>query len=268
MVILSQILNDGCWQNSLNSKNLRRIESLLIYFDENLMIVPDSRIFHTKPQASSAAGLWRREGAFSLMELLVVLTVLGLLAALAAPGLLTIKSTSLSAAGVEFSGFLNLCRSKAIAERTSVRLAIVTRSPNPDDAYRKYAGWKWDKRSESYVQYSEWRFLPVDAEFEKEMPDYIAKSSYADSEKSVVEGDYVLDEGLDNQSEEVAGDGETLQIQYLTFSPSGRAYVEGAEKRNLILVIRESGEHDKQYVNNWFHFTVDTLTGRARIYRP
>ncbi|MDF1739078.1 MAG: prepilin-type N-terminal cleavage/methylation domain-containing protein [Verrucomicrobiales bacterium] len=232
------------------------------------MTAPRRRIFHTSSPALCGGCLRVRREAFSLMELLVVLTVVGLLSALATPSLLTLKSSSLSAAGMEFSGFLNLCRSKAIAERTSIRVAIVTRTADADDAYRKYAGWEWDKTTDSYIQYSEWRFLPVSAVFENQVPGYVARSGYAQSEKSVIEGDYVMADGFQNEAEVISSDGQTLRIQYLTFSPSGRAYIEGGEKRNLIFVIRESLAGEAQSVDNWIQFTVDTLTGRARIFRP
>lgn len=211
------------------------------------------------------------ERAFSLVEMLVVLTVVGLLAAFAAPSLLTIQSTSLSAAGTEFGGFLNYCRSKAIAERTSVRVAIVTGGAlNPDDAYRKYAGWEWDKRSEEYVQFSNWRFLPLNSIFENQAPDYVRNASYATEEKSAVEGDWVLNISgvFENRVKKETSQGETLELQFLTFAPSGRAYIKDGEKRNLIIVIRASSPSDPELVRNWYQYTIDTLTGRTRIYRP
>lgn len=203
------------------------------------------------------------------MELLIVMIVLGLLLAFAAPGLLTLRSTSLSAAGSEFGSFLNLCRTKAIAERDSIRVGIVVRSSvNPDNAYRQYAGWEWDKKTYNYVRFSKWMFLPSDSAFENKDYEYIKKSDYAQSEKSAVEGDFLLDGKFQNEFTEVTNEGETLAIRYLTFSPSGRAYVDEGEKRNLILVMRDSFQAGQEDVKNWYQFTVDTLTGRTRIYRP
>lgn len=223
------------------------------------------------PRVIISSGNRLVERAFSLVEMLVVLTVVGLLAAFAAPTLLTLQSTSLSAAGTEFGGFLNFCRSKAIAERTSIRVAIVTGGAmDPDDAYRKYAGWEWDKLSEKYVQFSNWKFLPLNSIFENQAPDYIRTASYATEEKSSVEGDLVLKKSgvFENRAKEETSRGETLELQFLTFAPSGRAYIKDGEKRNLIIVIRASSPSDPELVRNWYQYTIDTLTGRTRIYRP
>ena len=207
----------------------------------------------------------KRIRAFSMGELLIVLAVVGVLAAFAAPTLMTLQSTNLTTTSNQFGSFLNLCRSKAIAERTSIRVGIVTEDSNPDDAFRKYAGWEWDKKTESYVRFSNWNFLPTTSVFEDQIPSYVSTSSYAERERSAVKGDYAYSDGFENESEETLADNEVVKTRYITYSPSGRAYVDGGEHRNIIVVIRASLQDD---VRNWYQFTIDSLTGRFRIYQP
>lgn len=209
----------------------------------------------------------RSISAFSLVELLLVLTLVGILLAFTAPSLLTLKSASLSTAGREFGAFLNLCRSEAIANHNAYRLGVVVESTDETEIFRKYAAWKWDKKSRSYDQESNWNILPTNIVFDETEPQYVKDSVYANEERSSVRGDYILTEGLSNDFEEEGSGDITRTIRFLQFSPSGRASLPGGEKRNAIFVIREV-DVEKENVKNWVQFTVDTLTGRSRIYRP
>ena len=62
------------------------------------------------------------KAGFSLLEMLIVLSFIGVLLAFSAPALLNLRTTGLTTSGREFGNFLGLCRSEAIAGRTSVRL--------------------------------------------------------------------------------------------------------------------------------------------------
>lgn len=208
---------------------------------------------------------------FSLVELLVVLVVMTILLAIAIPSISTLNSTSLSGAGREFANTLSLCRSEAIAERTAVRFGVAIEGPNPEDAYRKYAVWKWNRRTRDYELASKWTILPENITFEPEKPIYIEDSIYAQEETTSVEGDYITDPE-DGQEFEYLSSGDTTphQVRFVQFSPSGRASIPGRDERNILLVMRE-GEPNVEPVNevkNWVHVSIDTLTGRQRTYRP
>lgn len=214
----------------------------------------------------------KSQKGFSLIELLVVLTVVGILLAFASPSLLTLQSSSLSAKGREFGNFLHLCRSEAISERTAVRLGIVVGSPDGLHDYRRYAAWKWDKRDRQFVISSNWRTLPDDLVFAPSLPQFIQNTEYAQEEGTAVKGDYILGETSEIFTHTVTSEEEAAEysIKYIEFSPSGRASVTDGEERNILLVMRPGDADDDEEVgvNNWFQYTVDTLTGRSRIYRP
>jgi len=201
------------------------------------------------------------------MEMLIVFAILAILLAFTAPSLLLLDSTAVNASGREVGDFLNLCRSEAISQRTAIRLGIVVESTKTEENFRQYAAWKWDKNSRKFQQHSKWHSLSDNVFFSEKLPLKAQGSSYAQKEPSSIRGDYILAnkaKGFEHLSPD--SDGKKL-LRFLEFSPSGRAQVPWGEERNLIVAI-SSGNFDTDKTNNWVQFTVDTLTGRTRVYRP
>ena len=63
--------------------------------------------------------------AFSLVELLIVIAILGILAAIAAPNFTRYKgNANLKAAAREISGDIQYCKQRAVAENVHYRIAI------------------------------------------------------------------------------------------------------------------------------------------------
>ncbi len=204
---------------------------------------------------------------FSLMEMLIVLTIIGALLALMTPSLALLNSTSLNASGREFGDFLNLCRSEAIAQRTAIRLGVIVESSKEEEMFRAYAAWKWDRKSREFQQYSKWYSLPNNVSFSDGLPQRAQEADYARKEPASIRGDYILDQNAEIFEDLSAVSKEKRTLRYLEFSPSGRASVPLGEERNLILAMH-SGSFDVDETANWVQFTVDTLTGRTQVYRP
>lgn len=205
--------------------------------------------------------------AFSLLEMLIVLAILGALLALMTPSLALLNSSALNTSGRKFGDFLNLCRSEAIAQRTAIRLGIVIESPNKEEKFRKYAAWKWDKKSREFLQHSKWHSLPNNVFFSGDLPQKTQEADYAQKEPASIRGDYILDREAESFEHFSTVSKEKRTLHFLDFSPSGRAKVPRGEERNLIVAIH-SGSFDIDETTNWVQFTVDTLTGRVRVYRP
>ncbi len=209
----------------------------------------------------------RNRSGFSLMETMIVLAIIGILLALMMPSLALLKSTSLNASGREFGNFLDLCRSEAIAQRTAIRLGVVVDSSKEEEIFRAYAAWKWDKKSRQFQQYSKWYSLPNNVSFSGNLPQRAQKSDYARKEPATIRGDYILDQEAEGFEDFSTLSNQKRTLRFLQFSPSGRASVPRGEERNLIVAMH-SGNFDISDTANWVQFTVDTLTGRTRVYRP
>ena len=206
--------------------------------------------------------------AYSLIEIMTVLAVLGLLFGLAMMATVVLTATSLTASTRNFADFLNLCRSQAIANHTAVRVGIVIDSSgNPNAEFRQYAAWKWNQRSREFEQMTRWNVLPEDVIFDRVFPPHLLQSFHAERDASSVRGDFVL-AGEKNQFDAEDANGRFIRLAFLQFKPSGRVEAPGAELRNLILVLRPNQPDTKQPAGNWSQINLDTLTGRYRVYRP
>ncbi len=104
--------------------------------------------------------------AFSLIEVLVVVAVLGLLLAIAAPGFVALGPSR--KAGInELAGFLEHARSEAVTRRREMVVALADeRFPDPELALRAYALFTSDEDEESALrQITPWRSLPAGVVF-------------------------------------------------------------------------------------------------------
>jgi len=212
----------------------------------------------------------RHTGAYSLLEILTVIAVIGLVAGLTtmATGLLT--ATSLTASTRNFADFLNLCRSQAISDHTAIRVGVVTQSSrNREAEYRAYAAWRWDKRSRDFVQLTRWKSIAPDLAFESEFPNHLRESLHAREDASSIRGDYVfsIPKGK-NQFVAEDANGDQVRLAFVQFKPSGRVEAPGGDQRNLIFAMRYRATARKQRSENWSQINLDTLTGRYRVYRP
>ena len=103
--------------------------------------------------------------------------------------------------------------------------------------------------------------------FSVELPQKTQEADYARKEPASIRGDYILDRKAESFQHFSTVSKEKRKLHFLDFSPSGRANVPWGEERNLIVAIH-SGSFDIEKTANWVQFTVDTLTGRVRVYRP
>lgn len=179
-----------------------------------------------------------------------------------------LRSTTLSTATRQMTDYINVCRSRAIAKHTAIRIGVVVDSkagggPTNDARMKRFSSWAWNKKTKSFEQLDAWQLLPGDLVFEPRVVNFIRESEYARKDPAAIRGYHVLAEDAPDPMEV---DGQT--IQFFQFSPTGRASVNGSEERNLILIIR-SGEAQTNFNGtNWSQLNIDTLTGRVRIYRP
>lgn len=190
-----------------------------------------------------------------------------LLLSLTIPALGTLRSTRLTASGRELADFLHHCRSRAISERNVIRVGFAVASPEATEPLRRYAAWEWEKNSRAFALCTPWRSLPPEVALAKNLPRRAPQAEYARFEPSVVSGDAVLAQPEPFQEPHPSAGGNRT-VAYFDFLPSGRARCDWGEKRNLSLCLVLADGEPSGDAENWVHFSIDTLTGRVRVYRP
>lgn len=205
---------------------------------------------------------------FSLVEAIVAVALFALLLSLTIPALSALSSTRLTASGRELADFLHHCRSRAIAKRTVIRVGFVVSSPEEAESLRRYAAWEWDKTTRAFVPFTSWHSLATEVKLTDSLPLQAAQTDYARNEPSAVAGDSLVSPQAERFQEPHPRGGGEMDVCYFDFLPSGRARCDWGEKRNLLLCLVPSEEGPPAEANNWVHFSIDTLTGRVRVYRP
>ncbi|MDA7673050.1 prepilin-type N-terminal cleavage/methylation domain-containing protein [Verrucomicrobiales bacterium] len=206
--------------------------------------------------------------AFSLFEILTVLAVIGLLIALSTVALSSLSSTGLSTSTRQVADFMNLCRSRAIAEHTVVRFGVVVPpvTGDPDAAYRAYSSWSWNKINRQFEQSSKWHQVTSDIVFATETSALIRQSEYAHFDAASVRGDHFVDLVPGKKFLVDSPNGE-VEVRFFEYTAAGRARVPNGEERNIIAVLKP-GNRGVNDTPNWAQINVDRLTGRVRVYRP
>ena len=228
----------------------------------------------------------RRLPGFSLLELLVVMTVMSVLILLIAPSIFSVlHAQALSSGAREVSNHLVKARSLAIAKHTLTRLLFAKTWPEEKDSddigsFRKYSIWEWNPENSKFERVSEWRTLPPGTFFEPAVPGYIKKSNYAINDATSVYGD----DGFDQKDAEIkvkAYNDAEIEAQFVEFLPTGAARLPGGTQKKVIYVLAEGEinttpegpmvirkDRSNSQPKNWAQVNLDTLTGRVRIYRP
>lgn len=209
--------------------------------------------------------------AFSLVELLVVLTVTGLLLALSAPALLQLPAMSLTSSGNEFANLVSLCRTEAIRQNTATRVGIIVGSPVEDEKFRYFSGWRWDRTERTFRQFTAWKSLAEGNRFKMELPEYLSSAQYAIQDPGLIRGVSLVSPDAKRETIVDPVTKTEKQICFVQFSPSGRASVPSNESRNIIALIAKGEpipDQSEDTTSNWVQVNIDSLTGRSFIYRP
>jgi hypothetical protein len=205
---------------------------------------------------------------YSLVETAVVAALFALLLVLTIPALSALPSAQLNASGRELADFLHHCRSRAIAKRSLVRVGFVVSSPVESEPYRRYAAWEWDKTTRTFSPFTSWHTLPSNVVLAEMLPKNAPQADYVRNEPSSILGDWITSPDASVFREPHSREEGEMTLSYLDFTPSGKARCDWGEKRNLLLCLVPAETASTGEGDNWVQFSIDTLTGRARVYRP
>ena len=214
------------------------------------------------------------EKGFSLIELILVITVIGIIIGFAAPSISQLGGPKLGTAAREVSSTMNVARSEAISKNTAVRFGIVVECGKfPEFAYNRYGLWTWDKQEREFKASTDLTALPDGFVFDPKFEDYVKEADYAKNDPTSVRGTYFL-EDLNAEFETQIG-GQSARVKYLEFRPNGSARIPDQYVRRFLLILRaglvtEEGkvEFDEEETKNWAMFATEQFTGNTKIHRP
>lgn len=230
----------------------------------------------------------KRSRAFTLLELLVVMGVIGLLMVLIAPAVTTLsKADNLNSGGRLVSNILTTARAEAITRRRLVQVRFVTKWTNSGGAedtsssYHKFSVWEFPQAddaqqssdpNDSYVQISKWETLPNGIIFEPNTDPGAAYSLPTNATNPRYPGTYFLNSSLTNQKTNIKVPSGTADVAFIEFTPTGDSNVIASGRVYLLVT---EGFWDGTTITythanhpNWFATTIDILAGRINILRP
>jgi len=233
------------------------------------------------PVRSAARTVFSRR-AFSLIELLTVMAIFSMVAGVTVPALKGLTGgNAVNTGTAELSDLLTLARSEAIAQHTIVRFVVATdwSGQETDADLRRVSLWSWHADTRCFLQMTAWQELPVGLTLEPGLPAYVNAAQYAQIDGSTVQGNCVLGPDFANSAAfsaaTIAG---TIYTRYIDFMPTGSVTIPGGSARQAIFVATQGYADANQNVTytsqkngaptNWAQINIDTLTGRAHIYRP
>lgn len=247
------------------------------------------------PISPSRAGFSRSERGFSLVEILVVMTIMALLGVMAVPAVNSLGTARQVDTGARLvSNLMTIARSEAISLRTPVQLRIVTDqykiggTDDPKSHYRKVSLWKFvaddpaNPGNPTWQCFSKWETLPESVVFEI-LPNPTTDTKYyfptADKPAATdyfLSPDYLTQNltqstaALTNQSTGAI----TANMTAIEFSPTGAVNLGTKNNAMLYVLLTEGYTSGSSLVYtrmdhpNWAMVRLTPLTGRVSVLRP
>jgi len=196
------------------------------------------------PAGRKTVPRFSRPAAFSLIEILVVMSIVGVLLALAAPGFVSLGPNRKMAIH-EVSGFLENARARSVAAGTEMIVAFADESfPDEDGAYRSYALFTLEGSAAGVGgtrplrQLSPWRTLPEGLVF--------ARSEHFDVEAGIAFRT-ILDAPVRQHfpAPGAAGTSAAMILPYLLFGPEGGVLVPPFSDADALHVGIAEGYYDR-----------------------
>ena len=212
--------------------------------------------------------------AFSLIEMLIVMSVIGLLLAMAAPDLFSlVQSSSLTGEGVNLRNRLTQAQQSALSLNSDVEVRFFKFSDRLDaeitDRYRGYQFFKFDKLGQ---------MVPLSQMFRIKAPVTVNESlsTLLDSDAGYEESSFADDTRYSPAvgEFEIPIAGETLMADYIAFRFRADGSTDLPSRPSpddvwyVTLVQGEGAADSSQVPDNYFTIQIDSFNGRLTEFRP
>lgn len=222
------------------------------------------------------------KGAFSLIEMLIVLTVLGVLFAVAAPNLFTLlQATSLSSEGNLVRNFLTQAQQLALSRNTDVEVRFFRMSDpsaaDLEDEFRAFQFFQYDQRGQ---------LSPASKFFRIKSPVYISDDPKlstlldpaANSDKEGKRYGY-LSPSVGKGEVFVGGEDKGVSVPFVSFRfrADGSTDLPGRSRSSdvyqggdtwFLTLVQGGGDGQGGGLTNYYTIQLDPFTGRLGVFRP
>ncbi|WP_170156794.1 Verru_Chthon cassette protein D [Roseimicrobium gellanilyticum] len=231
-----------------------------------------------------------RAGAFTLIELLIVITVIAILIAVAAPTILgSVGASRLTSGGETLVGLFSEAQSRANSNNRPVEVRLY-RVPSEEDALNG-ASAEGFYRGVVFTEYYQTGELDPRAATQKAYTQLMRPLAVVRKAMHLLPGGTAISEDVQmstligNRPDSLDGDGQTVDAvlrvgdKYIPFTPPASKYrsfvfypegtdLDEAAKWYLTVTSTENAEKAPTEVRNFYTIQVDALTGRLSSYRP
>lgn len=215
---------------------------------------------------SPSARLASQQG-MSLIELLVVVAIICMMAALLGLGLKGMKSPAIKGAASQVTSGLSLARQLAISKNTKAALIIESGTANGRIPYRHWAVVYSNKGSGNWTVAKKWEPLPEGAVFMETVTNTIIKPPISKSlGQPFTPSDFV-------NSTNITVDGKSFtSLPCIMFSSDGAAFITGNATAIAIRIAsgmaETNGEVTLTSTNQYYFVETDGIVGRIRMRAP
>ena len=217
------------------------------------------------PFRRPCAGL-RNRAAFSLVELLVVVAIISIMAAILGLGLKGMKSPAIQSAASQVTSGLSLARQLAISKNTKAALFIANDTANGRIPYRHWAVGYSNRLTGNWTMAKKWDPLPEGAFFLETVTNTITKPPISQSLGQTFTPSFT-------SSTNITIDGKTFtSLPCIMFSSDGAASITNNATAIAIRIasgaVDTNGDATLTSTNQYYFVETDSIVGRIRMRAP
>lgn len=214
----------------------------------------------------------RTRAAFSLVELLVVVAIISIMAAILGLGLKGMKSPAIQSAASQVTSGLSLARQLAITKNTKAALLIETNSVNGRVPFRYWAVVYSNTSTTNWTLAKKWEALPEGAVFVEALSGNYSSILMNNISGSPVPGAMYSPSDFITNNFKILPSTILSNLPCIMFSSDGAASITGNSTTAAIRiaggVVDTNGVVTLTSTNQYYFVETDSIVGRIRMRAP